>query len=87
MLLSEQADRIEHVLVAAGLGQRAGKLGFDPLFVGQRAEEMRVDQRIDEMRILGKNVGEPRRDAEDQRDESHQLRILPEQRKEATAGA
>ena len=39
------------------------------------------------MRILRQDIGEPRRDAEDQRDEADQFRILPQQREEAAAGA
>ena len=51
VLLAEQADRIEHVLVAARLAERVRKLRLQPLRVRQRAEEARVDQRIDDVRI------------------------------------
>ena len=87
MLLAEQPDGVEHGLVAARLAERARKLRFEPLFVGQRAEKARIDQRIDEMRILRQNIGKPRRGAEDQRDKADQFRILPQQREKAAAGA
>ena len=37
--------------------------------------------------IARKRVGEPRRHAEDQRDEFDDLRILPDQRQQPSAGA
>ena len=39
------------------------------------------------MRILRQNVGEPRRDTEDQADKADQFRILPQQREKPPAGA
>ncbi len=69
------------------LDQPARQLGFELRFVGQRAEKTRLDQRIDQIRALRQNVGEARRDAEDQGDETDELRVLPQQRQEQTAGA
>ena len=39
------------------------------------------------MRMLGQNIGEPRRGAEDERDEADELRVLPQQREKTAAGA
>ena len=66
---------------------RRAKLGFELRFVGQRAEKTRLDQRIDQIRALRQNIGEARRNTEDQRDETNELRVLPQQRQEQTAGA
>ncbi len=79
MLLAEETDCIENLLVARGIAERAIEFGLKPFFIGQRAKETRIDQRIDHLRILRKNIGEPRRDAEDQRDETDEFRILPQQ--------
>ncbi len=87
VLLAEQADGVEHVFVALGLDQPAGEFGFELRFIGQRAEKTRLDQRIDQIRALRQNVGEARRDAKDQGDETDELRVLPQQRQEQTAGA
>ena len=87
VLLAEPADGIEHVLVAARFAESAREVRFEALCLRQRAEEAGVDQRIDDMRVLRQDVGEPRRDAEDQRDEANKLRVLPQQREQAPAGA
>ena len=87
VFLAEQADRIEHILVAAGLAERTRQLGFKPRRLRQRAEEARVDQRIDDVRVLRQDVGETGRDAENERDEANELRILPQQRQQTSAGA
>ena len=87
VLLTEQTDRIQHGLVAAGFAERARQHRLQPVPVRCRAEEGRIDQRIDEMRIERHDIGEPRRDAQDQRDEADQFRVLPQQGKEAAAGA
>ena len=83
VLLREDANAIEKVLVRSGLAQRAlepgGKLGF----LGQRAEEARIDHRIHGFRKLREAVGQPRRGAEHQRDQRDQIGILPQQRKQA----
>ena len=63
------------------------EFGFEPRFVRQGAEEGRVEQRIDDLRLLRENVGETRCDAENERDEAQQFRILPQQRKKAPTGA
>src|SRR4029078_1442179 len=86
-LLAEQADRVEHVLVAAGLAERRDKLRGQQLLVRYGAEEARVDERIDDVRVVGQNIGETRRKTDDQRDEANEVRILPQQREEASAGA
>src|SRR5208282_3853206 len=87
VFLAEQADRIEHILVAAGLAERACKLPFEPHHLGQRAKKTRVDQRIDDMRVLRQNIGEARGDPENERDEANELRILPQQRQQTSACA
>ena len=87
VFLAEQPDRIEHFLVAAGLAQRRGEIGLEPFGIGQRAEEARVDERIDDVRMLRENFGEPWRGAENERDEANEFRILPQQREQAPAGA
>ncbi len=87
VLLAEQPDRVEHVLVAAALAKRLGKIGLEPLGIGQRAEKARIDQRIDDVRVLRENLGKPRRGTEDERDEANKLRILPQQREQTPAGA
>ena len=78
----EHADALEQILVVARLRQRgvepARKLGV----VRQRAEETRVDQRVHHLRIARQRVGEPRRDAEHQRDQRDQLGVLPQQRQQ-----
>ena len=87
MLLAEQADGVERRLVAGRVFQHAAELRFEPRLVGQRAEEARIDQRIDEVRMVRQDVGQPRRRAEDERDEADQVRILPQQRQKAAARA
>ena len=86
-LLAELADRIEHVLVATGLAERLRQLRRQPLLVGHRAEEARVDERIDDMGVVRQDIGEARRNADDQGDETDEVRILPQQREEASASA
>ena len=39
------------------------------------------------MRMLSQNVREPRRGAEEKRDEADEIRILPQQRQEAATAA
>ena len=87
MFLAEQTDGIEYVFVALRLDQPARQLGFELRFVGQRAEKTRLDQRIDQVRALRQNIGEARRHAEDQSDETDELGILPQQRQEQATGA
>src|SRR4029077_71705 len=52
VLLAEQADGVEHVFVAGRFGQPAREPSLELRFVGQRAEEARLDQRIDQIRAL-----------------------------------
>ena len=39
------------------------------------------------MRMLRQNIRKPRRDAENERDKTNELRILPQQRQQAAARA
>jgi len=66
--------------------QAASELRFEALRLRQSAEKAGIDQGIDDVRVLRENVGEPRCDAEDERDEADKLGILPQQRKQAPAG-
>ena len=61
------------------------KLSFQARGVGQRAKECRIDQRIDDMRMLRQNIRKPRRHAEDESDKANKLRILPQQRQQAAS--
>ena len=80
VLLAEQADRVEHFLVASRLRERTRELRFEPSFIGRHAEEPRVDQRIDDVRVLRQDIGEARGDAEDERDEANKVGFSPQQR-------
>ena len=86
-LLAELADRIEHVLVATGLAERLRQLRRQPLLVRHRAEEARVDERVDDVGVVRQDIGEAGRNADDQGDETDEVRILPQQREEAPASA
>ena len=57
MLLPEQADGIEHVFIAARGVERVRQFLLQARGVGQRAEEARIDQRIDHVRMLRQNIG------------------------------
>ena len=86
LLLRKDADAIEKVLVgfalAASERSSAGrKLGF----LGQRAEEARIDHRVHDFGKLRQTVGKPRRGAENERDQRDQIGILPQQRKQPAA--
>src|ERR1700744_2963921 len=78
VLLPELTDRIEHRFVALSIFERLPQRPFEPRPVRQGAEEARIDQRIDDVRILRQDVGKTWRDAKDQRDEADQFRILPQ---------
>ena len=86
LLLREHAQPIEEVLVGLRFAERALELGRELGFVGQRAEERRLEQRVHRLRISRQDVGEPRRGAEDQRHQRHQIGILLEQREQPSAG-
>jgi hypothetical protein len=62
--------------------ERAGELGL----LRQRAEEARIDHRVDDVGKLRETVGEPRRGAEHHCDQRDQVGVLPQQR-EQPAGA
>ena len=87
MFLAEQTDRIEHVLVTAGVAERVGELSLEPRLIGKRAEEARIEQWIDDMRVLRENIGETWRDAEDERDETKTLRDSAAAARAGAAGA
>ena len=76
MLLAEQADCVEHVFVGAGLADSPRQLRFQALGVGQRAKKSRIDQRIDDVGMLGENIRKPWRSAENKRDKANEFGIL-----------
>ncbi len=80
LLLAEHADAVEEIFIGRGLADRALPFRAQLGLVRQRAEESRLQQRIDHMRIARENVGKPRRGAENERDEADQIGILPQQR-------
>ena len=82
----EHADTLEQILIVARLRQCRVQPLVELLLAGQRAEEARIDQRIDDLRIARQRVGEPRRDAEHQRDQRDQVGVLPQQRQQARGG-
>src|SRR5262245_42257241 len=76
LLLTEHADLIEKFLVSARLAEIARKLNRQLFLVGQRAEESRIEQRINGLRVACEDVGKARRDAEDTHDQRDQIGIL-----------
>jgi len=83
MFLAKQPNGIKHRFEAVNLLKRPLKVRPQAWFVGQRTEEARIDQRIDKMRMMRQDIGEPWRRANDERDEADQFRILPQQREKA----
>lgn len=79
VLLAEQPHAVEEVLVGARLFERTRQLGLQHLGVGQRAEEGGIDQRIHDLRMLRKDVGQPRRGAEQMRHQGDEVGVLVEQ--------
>ena len=75
------------VLVGLRLAERAPKLGIELGLVRQRPEEGRLEQRIHRFRTAGQDIGKPRRGAQRQRHQRHQVGVLPEQREQTAAPA
>ncbi|MGC4095618.1 MAG: hypothetical protein QM706_00735 [Nitrospira sp.] len=75
LLLSEQAQPVEEIFVGTRLTasptsrRQACRRRATP-------KNARLEQRIHHLRVLREDVGEPRRGAEDQCDERHQIGIL-----------
>ena len=84
-LLAEQPQAIEKLLVGIRILQRRRQSlrQFPP--VRHRAEETRIDQSVHQLRLARQHVAEPRRGAEDQRHQRHQIAVLAEQRDETAA--
>ena len=86
LLLAEQADAVEEILVEARPGRASAASPASSLLgVRQGAEEGRVDQRVHHLRMMRDDVGEPRRGAEQQRDQGEQIGILAQQREQPGA--
>jgi hypothetical protein len=83
VLLAELAGAIEQILIAAGLRERSRQLGAKLLGIRQRAEERGLDQRVHDLGMLRQDIGEPRRGAEREREQRHQVRVAPQQREQA----
>ncbi len=83
----EHADAFEQVFVVARLRKRGFEAAAKFLAIRQRAEELRIDQRVHDLRIARQNVGQPRRQCQHQRDQRDQHRDLPQQRQKPRRAA
>ena len=84
-LLPEQPQAIEKVFVGVRVLQRRRQPRRQFLLVRHRAEEARIDQPVHDLRLARQHVAEPRRGAEDQRHQRHQIAVLAEQRDQPAA--
>jgi hypothetical protein len=85
LLLGEDADAVEIVLVARRLREETGKRHGEVRLLGQRAEEGRIDHRVDDFREVRETLGKPRCRPNHKRDQRDHVRVLPQQRQQAAA--
>ena len=84
-LLAEQPQPVEEFLVGIRIRQGSRQPRRQFALVRHRAEEARIDQAIHDLRLPRQHVAEPRRGAQDQRHQRHQIAILAEQRNQPPA--
>ena len=84
-LLAEQPQPVEKLLVGIRIRQCRRKARGQFALIRHCAEEARIDQPIHDLRLPRQHVAEPRGGTENQRNQSHEIAVLAEQRNQPPA--